>query len=206
VHLTPILYYTSGAARSHNFNSSKAQPYPPIRKHLSRFPHFVVSLRVEAPAQNTSSNLTTCFTMHRKMESEFKMDMTTGFEKPVPILDALPRKRSAVGETMQKTLPEQELAQIHAGYSTSDNDSGQSEYCRFDADHGPNHLAAQRQRTTAGCRVLRTRHPVSERGGIASEEAKKSVMFQSRLMTKLLLSSKELKTQTRAKNDRGRSR
>jgi hypothetical protein len=143
----------------------------------------ISTFRNVTPSRSTSTKhvikLDDMFYDASEEESEFEMDMTAGFEKPVPILDALPRKRTAVGETIEKTLPEQKLAQIPAGYSTSDNDSGQSEYCRFDADHGPNHLAAQGQRTTAGYRVLRTRHPVSEREGIASEEAKRALCFEA---------------------------
>lgn len=57
-------------------------------------------------------------------ESEFEMETTAGFEKPVPILDAPPRKKSAVREPIQTTLREQTLAQIPAGYSTSDDEDG----------------------------------------------------------------------------------
>jgi hypothetical protein len=60
-------------------------------------------------------------------ESECEMDdakTATVLEHPVPILDAPPRKRTAVSEPIQRTLPEQTLAPTPAGYSTSDDEDG----------------------------------------------------------------------------------
>jgi hypothetical protein len=82
-----------------------------------------MSPQVETRAQMRRQFDDMCYDASEE-ESECEMETTVGLQQPVPILDAPPRKRTAVSEPIQRTLPEQTLAPTPAGYSTSDDEDG----------------------------------------------------------------------------------